>query len=94
MNSSIDISMALDYRMACGRLGLTLIPVRGHEKMLSSVPYTAIEDLALIYKVEIGPADSIIIDHEMLDGYGICFDGYIIRVKAKLLSTVNHVTKV
>ncbi|MBO5998898.1 MAG: hypothetical protein J6P87_04340 [Lachnospiraceae bacterium] len=74
MNNSIDISMALDYRRACGRLGLTLIPVRGHEKMLASVPYTAMEDLALIYKVELGPADSIIIDQAMLEGYGVGFE--------------------
>ncbi|MBR2121942.1 MAG: hypothetical protein IJ930_03265 [Lachnospiraceae bacterium] len=74
MNSTIDISMALDYGRARTRLGLSLIPARGHEEMLAKVPYTAMEDLALIYKVEMGPVDSIIISNDMLDGYGISFE--------------------
>lgn len=61
----------MDYEEVSRRLSLALIPVRGNEVMLSSVPHRLIEDLALIYRADQAEGISVVINDRMLAGYGI-----------------------
>ncbi len=61
----------MDYTAAAHRLSLSLIPVRGNEVMLSTVPHRAVEDLALIYRVDQEEGISVVVNDRMLASYGI-----------------------
>ena len=61
----------MDYTAAAHRLSLALIPVRGNEVMLSTVPHRAVEDLALIYRVDQEEGISVVVNDRMLALYGV-----------------------
>lgn len=64
-----------DYNLVRERLYLQLIPVVGNEDMLKDVPYTEMEDLAIIYRIQIKEEGNYIVavtvNNNLLKHYGI-----------------------
>ena len=66
-----DISFVQDYGKARERLCMEVIPVKGNEEVLSGIPHTVMEDLAVVYRIDLNDNASVTVTDEMLDSFGI-----------------------
>lgn len=70
-----DRPLSLEYKDCRDRLMLELLPVKGNEGQLSSLPYRKIADLALIVRVDFGTAGdsraSAVVSNSLLASFGI-----------------------
>ena len=48
-----DLDSIHDYGKAKERLCMEVIPVRGNEEMLTGIPHTVMEDLAVIHRIDL-----------------------------------------
>ncbi len=55
-------------------LSVSLVPVKGNERMLESIPYTRMEDLAVVYRAELEPGASTVISNAAMENFGITKD--------------------
>ena len=64
-----------DYESARNRLTMEVVAKAGNEDMLSKVPHKDMEDMAVIYRLDmsdaVGEGASIVVTNSMLDCYGI-----------------------
>ncbi len=71
----VDPLILLNYQDMRSKLMTELIPQHGNEEMLSGVPYKAIEDLALIYRIDLGESSNgrmtVLVTNRMLKEFGV-----------------------
>ena len=60
-----------DYESAKKLLFVSLVPVKGNEEMLQDVPHRELEDLAVIYRAELSPGATVIINNSLMANYRI-----------------------
>ena len=70
----LDPERIQNYAAAKELLTLSLVPVRGNEEMLKDLPHKEIEDLAVIYRAELSPGATVVINNSLLQNYGITAD--------------------
>lgn len=72
---TIDINMITDYEKVKERLSLELVSVERNAEMLKTIPHKQIEDLAIVYKinVDLGLSDkgTVLVTQPLLEQYGI-----------------------
>ena len=70
-----DLGVMSDYRAMKPKLMTELISRKGNEARLADVPHEKIEDLALIYRLDLGERDggkmTTVITNQMMEQYGI-----------------------
>ncbi len=71
----IDPHSLNDYSHMKESLTLQMIPIAGNEEKLSELPHKTVEDMALVYRFDMGSneqgSSSILITNRLLDNYGI-----------------------
>lgn len=67
----ISIGQLTDYGRVKDKLTLQLVPQKGNEKILQDVPHRDMEDLALIYRIDLGGGATATIHNKTLAEYGI-----------------------
>lgn len=71
----IDTAVLSDYGAMKPQLMVQMIPVAGNEESLLSIPHKNVEDMAVVYRIELESNDqgtsSILINNNMLKFYGI-----------------------
>ena len=74
----INISELSDYEAMKQKLSVELVPTKGNEEMLESVPHKDVEDMAMVCRFTLESSDqgkaSILIRDSMLKNYGITPD--------------------
>lgn len=72
---SIDLNAITDYEKVKEKLSLELVSAERNAEMLKSIPHKLIEDLAVVYKinVDLGLEDkgSVLINESLLERYGV-----------------------
>lgn len=72
---SVDVTRITDYAKAKQLLCVEVIGTARNAEMLAKVPHTDIEDLSMVYRVQLGcdrhGIASVLVTNEMLEGYGI-----------------------
>ena len=70
-----DLGTMADYRAMKPKLMTELIPQKGNEEKLAEVPHEKVEDLALIYRLDLGESSNgrmtSIVTNQMMEQYGI-----------------------
>ena len=70
-----DLGVMSDYRAMKPKLMTELIPQKGNEARLANVPHEKIEDLALIYRINLGERNggrmTTVITDQMMEQFGI-----------------------
>ena len=70
-----DLGVMSDYQAMKPKLMTELIPQKGNEEKLADVPHEKIEDLALIYRLDLGERNggrmTSIVTNQMMEQYGI-----------------------
>lgn len=73
----IDTGQVTDYARAKPLLCVEVVGTSGNTEMLEKVPHKNIEDMAMVYRVQLGQDDrgvaTALITNEMLEGYGLVF---------------------
>ncbi|MCF0185898.1 MAG: hypothetical protein HUJ98_05360 [Bacteroidaceae bacterium] len=71
----VDLTTLMNYELLKDTIMCQVIPVKGNEEMLSTLPHQQMEDIAVVYRFNVGRDDngiaSILINNEMLDRYGV-----------------------
>ena len=73
----LDVQSLTDYESMKSHLMLQLIPQKGNEKKLSDIPHEKVEDMAMIYRLDLGTSDhsggqmTTVVTNEMLRSFGI-----------------------
>ena len=67
----VDIGILTDYQKLRKSLVLSLIPAKGNEELLESVPHRKLEDLAITYRVLLQQDVYALVNNRMLKRYGI-----------------------
>jgi len=74
----IDVHAITDYEQMKDTLTLQMIPVAGNEERLAGIPHQEIEDMAVVYRMELNADEqgtsSILVTNAMLDTFGITAD--------------------
>ena len=72
---SFDISNLMNYEVMKDTLSMQLIPIEGNEDMLAKIPHKVVEDLAIVYRFNVGMDESgkgtILLKNDLLDRYGV-----------------------
>ena len=66
-----NIGEISNYDVMKENLSIQMVSIQGNEHMLSEVPHKVMEDLAAVYRVQIGRDTSFLVTDNMLKGYGI-----------------------
>lgn len=66
-----SLEQLTDYGRVKDKLTLQLVPQKGNEKILQDVPHRDMEDLALIYRIDLGGGATATIHNKTLAEYGI-----------------------
>ena len=66
-----SLEQLTDYGRVKDKLALQLVPQKGNEKILQDVPHRDMEDLALIYRIDLGGGATATIHNKTLAEYGI-----------------------
>ncbi len=69
--SRLQTGMLQSYESVKEILSVSLVPVKGNEEMLKSIPYTKMEDLAVVYRAELEPGTSTVISNAVMERFGI-----------------------
>lgn len=71
----IDPSHFMNYAAAKNKLVMQVIPAKQNEEMLNKVPHKTIEDIAVVYRIELGDDErhglSTLVTNEMLNDFGV-----------------------
>lgn len=71
----IDTSQITDYARAKPLLCVEVVGTRRNADMLENVPHTDIEDLSMVYRVQLGEDSrgvaTVLVTNAMLEGYGV-----------------------
>ncbi len=66
-----NTDMIHEYGKARERLCIEVVPIRGNEEMLSGIPHTVMEDLAVIHRIDLDDHASATVTNSLLESYGI-----------------------
>lgn len=67
----IDPKEIENYEISSKHLVLSLIPKKGNEEILQSIPHKEIEDLALYYRLDYGGDFFVTVDNNLLERFGV-----------------------
>ena len=69
---------SISYEEAKGMLFLELVPQKGNEAMLSTTPHEKVEDMAVVFRLDLhsetGMMMSTRVNQTILDGFGVSAD--------------------
>ena len=68
---SFDLDLIQDYEKAKERLCVEVIPIKGNEEMLSGIPHTEMEDLAVIHRIDLDENAVVTVTNGLLEHFGI-----------------------
>lgn len=68
---TVDTGCLMEYETVRDKIAMQLIPKKGNEEMLANMPHMIYEDMACVYRVDLGQGASAIITKGMLKQYGI-----------------------
>ena len=72
---SFDTNIMENYEAVKNRLVMQLVPVKGNEDMLNTIPHRVVDDLAVVYRVEMSytrdGSASAVLTNKILEGFGI-----------------------
>lgn len=72
---SVDVTKLTDYAKAKQLLCVEVVGTARNAEMLAKVPHTDMEDLSMVYRVQLGRDSrgiaSVLVDNQMLEGYGV-----------------------
>ena len=91
MSNSLRIgNRSISYEQAKEMLFLELIPQKGNEAMLSTVPHEKVEDMAVVFRLDLhsesGMMMSTRVNQAILDGFGVTAD----QIKQDTLENAPH----
>lgn len=66
-----DLDLVQDYGKAKERLCMEVIPIKGNEELLTGIPHTVMEDLAVIHRIDIDDHAVVTVTNNLLDHFGI-----------------------
>ena len=71
----IDVKSISDYEQVKEKLSMQVVGQKGNEDLLATVPHKEIEDLAVVYRIDVkemtGTAASVVVSNNLLNQYGI-----------------------
>ncbi len=67
----IDMSIFESYEKIKGHLGVQLVNIEKNKEMLENIPYTKMEDLAIVYRIHLNEDQSTVVTNAMLEKYHI-----------------------
>ena len=71
----VDVNMLMDYERMKDTIMCQVIPVKGNEEMLKDLPHKEIEDIAVVYRFNVGRDESgiasILVKNDLLERYGV-----------------------
>lgn len=68
---TVDTGCLKDYEAVRNKIAMQLIPKKGNEEMLENMPHMVYEDMACVYRVDLGQGAHAVITNQMLEQYGI-----------------------
>ena len=71
MKIEFDPDRMRDYEAVKKLLYVSLVPMKGNEELLRNVPHQNLEDLAVIYRAEVSPDATVVINNHLMADYGI-----------------------
>ena len=81
-----DLDLVQDYEKAKERLCMEVIPIKGNEELLTGIPHTVMEDLAVIHRIDIDDHAVVTVTNNLLD----IFNGDLLSRGFHIL--INHFT--
>ena len=87
-----EVNSITDYESAKSHLVMQVVPVEPNKEMLENIPHKTVEDIAVVYRVELPhPEDSsatTLVTNQLLDQYGISPDQ--LHADAVAAQLANH----
>ena len=66
-----DVGRISDYDTMKEHLSIQMVSVKGNEDVLRGVPHTVMEDLAAVYRIQMGDDASILVTNDLVKNLGI-----------------------
>ena len=69
--SNFDIDSIWDYQLAKERISIEVVSAEKNAHILDNIPHKKMEDLAIVYRVNVNDGGEVLVNDELLDLYGI-----------------------
>lgn len=66
-----DITFISDYKLAKERLSIEVVSAERNAHILENIPHKMMEDLAIVYRVNVNDGGTVLVNNSMLDLYGM-----------------------
>ena len=66
-----DITFISDYKLAKERLSIEVVSAERNAQVLENVPHKMMEDIAIVYRVNVNDGGTVLVNNDLLDLYGI-----------------------
>lgn len=67
----MDLTIAADYSRAKENLVIGMVGIEGNQEMLSKVPHQEMEDLAIVYHIQMGGMAAALVTDGLMERYGV-----------------------